>query len=556
MEILTAVFAGTLLFAGMTGAGLWLLRSGEVRFLPVASALGFALFSFLAWPVVFFLHPVPAWVLYGLSAAGVLSGRRYWPCVWEGLKGWKGYRNRWGHPLALLGLLVLAAAVVNWLTPTKEGDALGGYMFTARRLYLDGLGLIPWNVRYSLFPLNTEMVWALGFSTGTDLTLKWLDGLVGLALFACVYEFARRLGASPLFGFLASASLAVIPDVFNHWSAGKVDMAAGFVGFAAVSLLFDERSTRRLVLSSFLMGAAAACKYTYWIFALPWGVGVWLAYPDRRVRSLLISYVTIGLCVVPHCLRNFIVAGHPLAPFLGGVSYIKHRSDALALPYRYLFGDRLAGPLPPMLLGLLAYFTKRRRARAVLFVASAMLAVWVVARGGDWLVSRFLVVPLALLLCLSALGLGALRHRQRWAFAVLLCLVVAFAGVWSVRHRRASLPFVMGRQSRAGWQEKVAPARAYGAMQRVGPELGERNRLMGNAALYNLPDSAVPFVSTEAEVVEFRALADREKLSHLKARGFGYYLSTSEAPWAEGLEVIDSGAQGGNAFTLYRLPRL
>jgi hypothetical protein len=286
---------------------------------------------------------------------------------------------------------------------------------------------------------------------------------------------------------------------------------------------------------------------------------------------------------VPHFAKNVVWTGNPIAPFASTLiptanAYLNpfdysdaapmRPADIFVLPYKlFLDADakRWPGPLPLMiLLGVPCYLAMRKRApdaAMVLSVAGAQLAVWIVLRRGEWLAPRFLLIPTALLLVVSAAGLDLVSDRRRVVrsavIATMLC-VIAWSGVWQNRHFRVSWPFVAGLESRTAWQDRVVPARGYSALQAL--DLDPAHRLFSDASLYNVPADKIQFLNTERELAEFLATPESEQLAFLRRRCFAYfYLFLSERslpPWSRELETVaryvDADAQALQ-YTVLRL---
>jgi len=251
--LFVAAFAGVggrvLEYAGVAG------KAAALRRLPIAVALGFSVYSYLGYLVVWFA-PLPAIFILGLMVAGTLVGRRYLRDLWAnfGESVTSLFRNRISPLFVVmaaistgtLGLLALSA-----LVPTRHGDALSGYMLTAKFIAAQGLGYMPYNPRYSLFPLGTEIVFSYSFPFGTDLIAHFVDYFLGILLIAGIYEFANRY-ARPLYSFVAAISFLLTEEVLYNWANGKVDIAATFTMLMGWSLLFlvsESANTRAVALS-------------------------------------------------------------------------------------------------------------------------------------------------------------------------------------------------------------------------------------------------------------------------------------------------------------------
>ncbi len=280
-EVATALICGLALTAGFIGLGGRLLMligyveqpADALRLTPVAAAIGFAATSYVAFGLVAF-GPPHAVLIALWSAFGCILGHRFLGLsIRQVGAAAPDLFRKLARPVPAAcmalggGYLVLAS--MNWLTPVKEGDALLGYMFTARWYYTHGLTLSPYNTLYALFPSNTELVFALSYAFGTDLIGKVLDGFLGVLLLGAVYEFARRY-ASPVASFLAAVSLGMMTEFVISWGVGKVDVLSSFTFVAGVSLLLlkgARLSAGGIAMAAFLIGTACAQKYTVWVFA-------------------------------------------------------------------------------------------------------------------------------------------------------------------------------------------------------------------------------------------------------------------------------------------------
>jgi hypothetical protein len=603
-EIAKALGVSLVLLVGFVGTGGLILSALErrtwsltpLRLVPVAAALGFAVCSYVAWLLVAF-GPPGALVIIALAVAGMVAGRTFLvDAARECLASLPPLVRQLRTPVplacAVLAAGFIALASMNWLTPVKEGDALRGYMFTARWLFTHGLTLSPYNTVYFLYPFNTEMVYSLSYAFGTDLIGKCLDGLLGMLFLAGVYELARRY-ASPLTSFFAAASLGIMTEFVISWGTGKVDILCAFTFFAGISLLFAQStpSARAVAAAAFLVGTSCAQKYTVWALAPGFVAAVWLFTRreginlKRTVALCAVASAVVALCLVPHFAKNVAWTGNPIAPFASRLiptanAYLNpfDYSDAspmrlidhIALPYK-LFLDagakRWPGPLPIMiLLGAPCYLALRRRVPGptlVLMVATVQLAVWIALRGGEWLAPRFLLIPIALFLVVSAAGLDAVsagRRMVRGAVVATMLCAIAWSGVWQNRHFRVSWPFVAGLETRSAWQDRVVPARGYSALQALAPDLDESHRLFTDASLYNVPEDKIDFLNTERELAEFLATPPSQQLSFLRSRCFAYfYFFLSERalpPWSERLDTVAKYVDGQERALQYALLRL
>jgi hypothetical protein len=409
-----------------------------------------------------------------------------------------------------------------------------------------------------------------------------------LFLLGSVYEFARRY-ADRLSSFFAAASLGIMTAYASTWASGKVDILCTLTLFSGISMLFlhSGRSTPGLIVSAFLVGTACAQKYTVWVFAAGFVLGLALLFHEAsrgtRLRRMILASAVILACLVPHFTKTIAWTGNPVAPFGGSVfpSTVvafnpNEASDAtrltvadiIALPVTLFFDTdlpRWPGPFPMLILlglPLVWLFDAPAPVRRLAAFAALQLLLWLAVRGEQWLVPRFLLVPTALLLIASAKGVSlALREKPslKPAFAVMMAVLLAYLGIWQNRDWRRSWSFVLGREDRAAWHDRLVPARSFGAIRAVAPLLGPNRRLFLTASLYYVPEAQLPYISTEREVIEFSLLPETERLEFLRTRCFGFvhvFDKVAKNPsWTAPLPVVAQwrDSAGGLEYTLFKI---
>jgi hypothetical protein len=596
LEVLYAVGVGLLFVAAFVGlGGLMLRRIGIVthagdslRLLPVAAALGFAVLSYVAYIVVA-VRAGPLVVLV-LLAAGVLAGYRYWSNLAIDIStAARWHRRTLMSPIAMMFIILsvgfLLIVSTHWLTPPREGDALRGYMFTARWLHDRGLIYSPYNTVYQLYPFNTELVYAVALAFGNDIIPKVIDGVMGLCLLGVIYEFARRY-TEPLFSFMAAASLAVMSAFAGIWGVGKIDVFATLTFVAGTSLLFRHLarpSWKTLAAAAFLVGTSCAEKYTVWVFGAAFVLAIVILTPGPatiRVRQALAAAVVIFCCLLPHFGKTVAWTGNPVAPFATsifpttGVDLDPHDfSDALsvsstslaALPSKLFFDaseSRVPGPFPLLILIGLPFCVMRSVSpyvRRLAVFAALLVVAWIAVRQGHWLEPRFLLAPTSLLLVVAAASVGQAAARSnmvRWALTALTAFVIAYSGIWQNRDWRRSWPFILGYEDRAAWYDRIAPARGYGALTSLASELSSNRRMLIWASIYYIPDDKLQYISTERELAQYVSLPPEQQLAFLQQHCFGYlhYLGNNP-PWTSTLPVVAQWRDKGHGleFTVFRV---
>ncbi len=599
-EVLSAIPIAVLFLAAFLGVGGFVLRvtdttklSGDaLRLTPVAAAIGFAVLSYVAYLLIGFRVANPT-VVAGVLVAGVVSGYRYWIDLASDLRSaLRGTGRDVWSPVPLVFLILSAGFLLlvstHWFTPPREGDALSGYMFTARWLRDRGLIYSAYNSVYQLYPFNTEMIFALTLAFGNDVIPKALDGLMGMCLLAALYEFARRY-TDRMSSFLAPAHLAVMSSFAGIWASGKVDVLSTLTFVSGAALLFRQAeplSWKTMALAAFLVGTACAQKYTLWVFggAFLLALALFLpAPPKKRVLWTAGAAAVMAVCLLPHFAKTVAWTGNPVAPFARTIfpttgvylDPIRHSdalrmsaSDLVTLPARLFWEgveSRRPGPFPWLLLIGLPFCAMRstpRSVRRLAAVAAVMLVAWIAVRQSEWLAPRFLLVPTALLLVAAAVGVGQAGARStafRWSVIAMTAFTIGYAGIWQNRDWRRSWRFILGYEDRATWYDRITPGRAYSALTNVADHLSNDRRLFLYAGLYYIPDDKLEYISTEEEVAGFFSLPNAERLTFLRQRCFGFVHLSGKVrynpSWTRGLPIVAqwNDTANGLEYTLFQV---
>ena len=351
-------------------------------------------------------------------------------------------------------------------------------------------------------------------------------------------------------------------------------------------ILHREIRTRVLVVAAFLVGTACAQKYTVWLFAVVFVGALPLLLPQPlrwrdSIRQMALVGTVIILCLVPHFAKTLSWTGNPVAPFGGSLfgstgaylNPVDHSdaqtmslADVPALPYLLFFSDsvRWPGPFPLLLLiGLPALaFVRVPLTRRVALFAALLVGIWITARGDQWLVARFLLIPTALLLVVAAAGVSRLSERSavfRTAATCVMFGLIVYSGIWQNRDWRRSWNYILGYEDRAAWNDRVAPGRAYGALQDVSKLLGPERRFLLDASLYYIPHEKLVYIRTEREAMEFWALPESKQLEYLQKHCFGFVHfvgAVSDNPaWTRDLKVFAQVREpsGGTEYTIFEV---
>ena len=238
----------------------------------------------------------------------------------------------------LMGLLTLGSA----LLPPTGWDALV-YHLQGPRLYLEAhrLVAVPENF-YLNWPGQVEMLFTWGMLLKDDTLAKLLNWTFWVLIAAMLYALGRRAAGGRV-GSWAAALWAAVPLAAEMAGVAYVDLGlTAFVlaAFYAFMLWSESRCDGWLVLSALFAGFAMSTKYT----AVTWlGLLVLLfvyqawKHQGRRAGWILIRAISFtavaGLVVLPWLIKNWIVTGNPVYPFLfGGVDWNATREAWLYWP--------------------------------------------------------------------------------------------------------------------------------------------------------------------------------------------------------------------------------
>ena len=242
-------------------------------------------------------------------------------------------------------LFTLALALVAALGPETEFDALNHHLGTVR-LFLTAkrIGQTP-SMAWAAHPLLVEMLYAFAWLVGDQLLAKLVHFGLGFLTAAACYLFCRHY-LSRAAGWLSAAVFLGSPIVLYLMQAAYIDLGLAFFGFLSTWSFYNWlRSSHRgwLVLSALLGGLCLGTKYFGAVVPLSLaGYLIWTFVRNRSrgvaqvssegdkgdaARSLpdvpsgalihLVAFVAITfLLFSPWLVKNFLLFGNPVAPFL------------------------------------------------------------------------------------------------------------------------------------------------------------------------------------------------------------------------------------------------
>ncbi|NLX95400.1 MAG: hypothetical protein GXY83_04420 [Rhodopirellula sp.] len=368
------------------------------------------------------------------------------------------------------------------MMPPIEFDVREYHLQVPKEFYQQGrITFLPHNV-YGNMAMGTEMLSLLAMVIAGDWWLGALAGKALIAAFAPLTALALFAAGRRYFSTTAGVAAAVlfisVPWVIQVSMLGLVDVAAGcYLLLALYSLLLYARPPRpdtggdeawpRLLLASYLAGAAVATKYPAALFvAAPLTAAVgWMQFRRRRWtawKPLAVFLLAIGMGCGLWFAKNWVLTGNPTYPLLyevfGGKTRTAEKNRQWTQAHQptgfsigALVGDLgrvgLTSPwLSPLLVPMagLALFRRRHRWMALILAAyfGYFIATW-------WLcthrIDRFWIpaIPLLALLAGIAADYGTTRAWRRLLIAVLLvstCTNLALAASPLIGDNRFFMP--------------------------------------------------------------------------------------------------------------------
>jgi 4-amino-4-deoxy-L-arabinose transferase-like glycosyltransferase len=466
-----------------------------------ATGIGLGILSYvsLALALLQLYRPVAVLVVLGVMAFAAPGEIRWiyrwsqWPRDWRRI-GENQRRKLPGGFLAGLQVVVAVSVVMSFfssLAPPHQSDALRYHLAVPMRYAMEGGWLAMPDAAFSNFPFTIEMLYGLPLVLGWDVAARLLHfAYFGLTL-AALYAFGKRFYSAGA-GWISTAVFACTPfvPILASWAFIEMGMVfyylLSFYGLAlwmqSISRTqrkkgwlgpyqLEVRPQRVAVLTGLFVGLAMGVKYTalflaVYVFAVMLIQGYFqnkkqLDYQKMPARSPWISVVwmTVAATLVfcPWMIKNFMVTGNPLFPFLnslfqspqwseyesafygfhagmkGGLNqaaqlgWLDRVSDVVTLPWRattHSFGGWQIGPFYLVFSIFVLLFVRRVGRPGKFLVLSSLyfFLVWSLTYRDN----RFLLPVLVLLALLFGLVFG--RLFQRWADR-LLWLRAGFLGL-------------------------------------------------------------------------------------------------------------------------------
>lgn len=370
--------------------------------------------------------------------------------------------NIWKLIAALTLFLIILHGLTSFLPLLPGHDAAAYYMVLAKLIAASHqFQIVPAYNSFSAIGLYGEMHFAALISIAglTAARLFLLTGSISMALMLlsiCRVAGMGRRGQWIALAVLFTSSSLLIYVVRDP----KVDLLAGAFGMAAFYWALRVRrdnGSAALPLTAVFTGLAVIFKITYLVVLLPPVVIliVWrrlLEIPVLSAGSIIREFAPLAfsfgiwmlLPMFPHFIKNAIILGNPLAPFIGGSAGVTEqqwfseeitRRIVLTYPFALTFMEypfQLGRLSPLALLFLPLVFIFRPRfpdiLRSPLFQLTAVaflgLVLWVWLRPSI-IAPRYYFAPLFILIMIGAAGAEHVT-RNAGKFKLLNAVVILF----------------------------------------------------------------------------------------------------------------------------------
>ena len=400
---------------------------------------------------------------------------------------WRAMRSE-SRPWRLLVYLLIAQVVVMGLGALfmpPRGDAVAFYMTLPKYMaHYDRLVPLPGTYHtFTQVGLQGEMHYAALMSLGSASAAKgfvWPISLAGLGMLLAIGGMAglRRRGKWIAIAMYFTSTAVTLISV-----DAKVDLFAAAMGVGAVYWALrtsDKSPWPAACLCGLFTSMAAVAKFSYIAALVPcvFVLLVWRCVTAGRSKSLLRVLAVWGGCAllagIPHLVKNGVLFGNPLAPFVGGGSdwhvqnwFANDGGEAIVrwihmtYPLALFYGDygMQYGTLSPLILAFFPLVALSwRRAKPLvspLFqVTSAAVFGLVVftCLSPNVFAPRYVLAPLLLLILPAALGaqlaLGSGRGGWVLPVAIVGAMIVVLLGRLSLdvsRGGRDAVKYGVGR---------------------------------------------------------------------------------------------------------------
>ncbi|MBI4398234.1 MAG: hypothetical protein HY586_03835 [Candidatus Omnitrophica bacterium] len=383
----------------------------------------------------------------------------------------------------LFGVLSLLISGLIAYAPAHSTDELSYHLALPKLFLMAGrIEYLPWHVN-SLFPLWTEMLYALGLFWQGETLARLMHVWIGFWGAACVFLLTRELlddakqNTPRGIPVLAAVLFLITPGIANQMSFAMNDVShavAVLFSFLAFLIFRREKTVANAVVLGMCLGIVLSIKYLGIITYGLTGVLILFEFSgaDKKKIGLWVTWIVLGALAIAGgwYLRNWLAVGNPFYPYfqsiLGGsgigsetkmeaYGLGKGLFEFLALPWNVTFHqERFGGwgnQIGPVFLAFLPFFffikiRSRRFAYFVLFLIAYVIAWFLIKQN-----TRFLFPAIPFLAVLVALSVGELSGLSKaFTFSAYggVSVFLALSLAIGVYHLKDYVPLLLGKQSR------------------------------------------------------------------------------------------------------------
>ena len=237
-------------------------------------------------------------------------------------------RSVTGRIMAVLVAVTLVGTAMVAAGPVTDGDALCYHLQVPKVFLMKGAAGFDPDLHETVYPLVTEMLYAVALEFRGPVACRWIQWFLGLALAANVTALAR-----PVIGrraWWAGAIVLLTPAISNGMSAPLNDVALAAFGAAAISAwvrLLDRPGAAAAAVAGLLAGLAVGVKYPALVLVGLMGAILWLRVVQGHFRGegvavgtswtrLAVQYMVAVIAAGGWWyLRAYLHTGNPVYPF-------------------------------------------------------------------------------------------------------------------------------------------------------------------------------------------------------------------------------------------------
>ncbi|HEV3120908.1 MAG TPA: hypothetical protein VGY53_03350, partial [Isosphaeraceae bacterium] len=473
-------------------------------------------------------------------------------------------RSLIGFAFNLAVALTVLGTLLTALAPVTDGDALCYHLEVPKRLLAAHGVLFDPDLHETVYPLLTEMLYAVALAFRGPVACRLVQWVLGLAFAANVTALAR-----PVLGVQArwaGAIALLVPAVSNGMGAPLNDVALAAFGNAALVAWMrwnDHPGRRAAALAGLLSGMALGVKYPALVLAGLLGMVMFVMAlqtflkkghasdaNERLVHVFLFALLAV-LAGGSWYLRAWVYTGNPVYPYFrhtfGGAGF-----DAVLDPTRRAMPVtfwNLITALGSMTLhpGRFESFSHQLGPAFLLFLPALLWMrppkrVWLLVGLGMVFFTLCLTHRQSMRFVITALGplsvgvawLGCTwRERPSLPARVLvglLVVVLGFEASLAIIRARHGLGVVLGRESAEAYLTRREPT--YRVARWVGEHLPANAKLIGqdHRAFYFPRPYTMELAHRRRTGLATRGESPEEIVDRLREEGFTHLLLCPPAP--------------------------